>query len=343
MSRWAVFAGLIGLSLLAYVWPLFGVGVDPFVASKPWLTAIISLAMFCLGCLMPPDELRRVGQRWPTVLGGVSVQYITMPLLAWLLAVAFQIPEPLRSGVVLVGCVPGAMGSNVLTALARGNVSYSVSLTTLATLLSPLIVPWTLRLTAGADIDTSVFDGLATKLLLTVVLPVLIGHSLCRLSKPFAHIAEPAAGVIANVAILWIVAVVVGLNRERLGQATLGILAPLLLLNIAGYSAGWLGGRLLAIEARMRTALMLEVGMQNAGLGATLAVGLFPDRPEAAVPPALYTFGCMVTGVIVALGMRSIHERHSLHPPNVDAVDASAASTLSDSTSTPSPESRHDH
>lgn len=312
-----MFVGLVGLSALAYVWPELGIGFDPFAESKSWLTAIISLAMFCLGCLMPADELKRVGERWPTVLGGVAVQYLTMPLLAWSLATAFQIPEPLRSGVVLVGCVPGAMGSNVLTALAGGNVSYSVSLTTLATLLSPIVVPWTLRLTAGADIDTSVFDGLAWKLCLTVVLPVLIGHGLCRVWTGFADAARPTAGVVANLAILWIVAVVVGLNRGRLGQATAGMLVPLAVLNVAGYLAGWFGGRLLRLPNGMRAALMLEVGMQNAGLGATLAVGLFPDRPEAAVAPALYTFGCMVTGVALALGMRSRLVGEASIEPNV--------------------------
>lgn len=303
MSRWLVFIGLVGLSALAYWWPVFGVGVDPFVASKSSLTSFIVVAMFCLGCLMPSDELKRVGQRWPTVLGGVVIQYVTMPLLAWILATAFQIPEPLRTGVVLVGCVPGAMGSNVLTALAGGNVSYSVSLTTLATLLSPIVVPWTLRLTAGAEADTSVFDGLALKLLLTVVVPVLVGHTLCRLTHRFANVARPLAGVGANLAILWIVAVVVGLNRDRFAMATGNLLIPLIILNAAGYAAGWLGGRLLRINAGMSTALMLEVGMQNAGLGATLAVGLFPDTPTAAVAPAVYTFGCMVTGTGLALGL----------------------------------------
>lgn len=303
MSRWLVFVGLVGLSALANVWPAFGLSFDPFVESKSWLTVVISVAMFCLGCLMPADELKRVRQRWPTVLGGVAVQYVTMPLLAWLLATAFQIPEPLRTGVILVGCVPGAMGSNVLTALAGGNVSYSVSLTTLATLLSPLVVPWTLRLASGSEADTSVFDGLAVQLLLTVVVPVLVGHLVCRAADRFASVVRPAAGVLANVSILWIVAVVVGLNRDRLALVTGNLLLPLLVLNIAGYAAGWLGGRLLRINAGMSTALMLEVGMQNAGLGATLAVGLFPDQPTAAVAPAVYTFGCMVTGTALALGL----------------------------------------
>ena len=50
----------------------------------------------------------------------------------------------------------------------------------------------------------------------------------------------------------------------------------------------------------MRRALTLEVGMQNAGVGTALVLELFPDRPEAAIPTATYTFGCMLTGTVLA-------------------------------------------
>jgi len=56
---------------------------------------------------------------------------------------------------------------------------------------------------------------------------------------------------------------------------------------------------LLRLEPGMRRALMLEVGMQNAGVGAKLAVDLFRDTPTVAVPPAAYAFGCMLTGTIL--------------------------------------------
>lgn len=84
---------------------------------------------------------------------------------------------------VFVGCVRGAMASNVLTMTARGNVSYSVSLTTSTTLPSTLIVPQILRMTVRDDVE---FDGFksVTMLMLTVVLPVVarqLPPTLCRL------------------------------------------------------------------------------------------------------------------------------------------------------------------
>jgi BASS family bile acid:Na+ symporter len=54
------------------------------------------------------------------------------------------------------------------------------------------------------------------------------------------------------------------------------------------------------LEEPMRRALTLEVGMQNAGLGATLATMLFRDQPGVAIAPAMYTFGCMLTGTMLA-------------------------------------------
>lgn len=104
----------------------------------------------------------------------------------------------------------------------------------------------------------------------------------------------------ANLTILWIIAIVVGLNRQRLGLFEPAILIALLVVNLAGYLAGNAGGRLLRLPTSMRRALTLEVGMQNAGLGTFLALKVFGDEPAAAIPTAIYTFGCMFTGTVLA-------------------------------------------
>jgi BASS family bile acid:Na+ symporter len=199
----------------------------------------------------------------------------------------------------MVGCVPGAMASNVLTLAARGNVTYSVGLTTTATLLSPLLVPLTLKLTLG---QWRPFPAgqVAFSLLVTVVLPVVIGYTLSRLWRVWESAARVIGPILANLTILWIIALVVGLNRDRLAEVHLVLLAALLAINLGGYAAGMLGGRLLRLEPGMRRALTLEVGMQNAGLGTFLVLTVFQSEPAAAIPPAIYTFGCMLTGTMLA-------------------------------------------
>ena len=253
--------------------------------------------MLAIGSLLPADEIRQVAKRWPTVVGGTTVQYLAMPLLAYLLARLFQLEGTALIGVVVAGCVPGAMASNVLTLIARGNVSYSVSLTTLATLVSPLVVPAALWLFLRQWIQLDV-PQMMWQLCWMVVLPVIAGHLLRRVFAVWERLAQRFGAALANLAILWIIAVVVAQNRDRLAQISLSLLLALLALNVLGFLAGYASGRLMRLPPPMRRALVLEVGMQNAGLGTVLATNFF--GPETALAPALYTFGCMLSGTILA-------------------------------------------
>lgn len=294
------------LSGVAFLWPRLGLAWDPFVATKPVLNYLIGLTMFFVGWMLPRDEVAEIGTRWPAVAGGTAIQYLAMPALAFLAAWLWRLEGAQRIGVILVGVVPGAMASNVLTLNARGHASYSVSLTTLSTMLSPLMVPFALLLLLGpllAD-DSSIGSkalepwGVFQLLALTVVLPVVAGHLLRRVRPDWGQWGDRIGPVAANATILWIIAVVVGLNRQRLGAAGPELLLPLLFVNLLGYAAGHFGARAMALPEPMRRALVLEVGMQNAGLGSLLAIDLFGDA--AAVAPALYTFGCMLTGTLLA-------------------------------------------
>ena len=131
-----------------------------------------------------------------------------------------------------------------------------------------------------------------------------------------------------NGTIVWIIAVVVAQNRENLatvfdsGGAALSLAVGLLALNILGYLAGFGGGAALGLPDGMRRALTIEIGMQNAGLGTSLVQQFFKDEPAAALPPALYTFGCMLTGTLLA-------QWWSRNPPANDGGSESATKSES--------------
>jgi len=295
------------LSVLAYFWTAWFPGWwDPFVGSAGVLKYLFAVTMLAIGSLLPEDEILQVARRWPTVLGGTAIQYTAMPLLAYGVGHLFGLEGPWLVGCIMVGCVPGAMASNVLTLTARGNVSYSLSLTTSATLLSPLIVPMVLWIALREWVE---FPAAKVSLDLTwmVVLPVVAGHLLSRRFTTWNRVAGRVGAIIANLTILWIIAVVVGKNRESLVGLDASFLATflsaLLAINLGGYAAGMLGGLALRLPDPMRRALTLEVGMQNAGLGAVLANDLFGKHSAGAIEavgPAVYTFGCMFTGTLLA-------------------------------------------
>ena len=291
---------LILLSLAAFAWPeCFGTRFDPFIASAPGLNYLIAVTMLAVGSLLPRDEVEQVFRRASAVLGGTAVQYAAMPLLAYGFGRLFGLEGPYFIGIVVVGCVPGAMASNVLTLMARGNTSYSVSLTTSATILSPVMVPFTLWLTLKGTQVSVPWGKTLVDLCWMVVLPVVCGHLLSRNSPRWARGAQRVGGIIANLTILWIIAVVVAKNRLNLLKMEPRLFTALLCVNLLGFAAGFLGGKALRLPSTMRRALTLEVGMQNAGLGAVLAQNLFDD-PATCIAPAMYTFGCMFTGTILA-------------------------------------------
>ncbi len=114
---------LLLLSLAAAFWPsAVPHWWDPFVGARPALDGFIALTMLAIGSLLPRGEVVQVARRWPTILGGTAVQYTAMPLLAFTAAWAFGFEGPALVGVTVVGCVPGAMASNVLSLAARANV-----------------------------------------------------------------------------------------------------------------------------------------------------------------------------------------------------------------------------
>ncbi len=294
---------LVLLCVVAHRWPAWfgsvGLG-DPFQATRPFLGYLIAVTMLAIGSLLPRDEVLQVVRHWPSVLGGTAVQYISMPLLAYGLGHLFGFSGPWMIGIMMVGCVPGAMASNVLTLVARGNVSYSVSLTTSATLLSPLVVPWTLWLTVGRTVHDFHALKVCWELLWMVVLPVTAGYTISCISTRWRAVATRIGPILANLVILWIIAVVVAGSRQLLTQIPAQLLGALVAVNISGYTAGYCGAWLLRCPEPMRRALTLEVGMQNSGLGTALAISLFPNEPETALPSAMYAFGCMFTGTILA-------------------------------------------
>ena len=277
---------------------------NPLIASKAGLGTLFAGTMFFIGCLLSKSEVDELVKRWPVVLGGTLIQYASMPFLAYGIGLAFGLEGPYLTGLIFVGCVPGAMASNVITLAAKGNVSYSVSLTTSATLLSPFVVPFVLSMLLGSDNSPDPV-AIMIKLLWQVVGPVVAGHLLCRFSETFAQKIRPISPLLANGTIIWIIAAVVALNQSRLlkvdGSSTAIVLViALVLLNLCGYAAGFWGGKTMRLPDDMRRALSLEVGMQNAGLGTTLVIEFFPDQPDAAIPTAVYTFCCVLTGITLA-------------------------------------------
>jgi len=258
---------------------------------EPALQPAFAVTMFFVGTLVQPAQVREFAAAPLRPIAGLAAQYTIMPVCAGALSLAFEDPL-LRTGIVLVGCMPGAMASNVMTVLLRGDLILSVTMTTLASLCCPLVIAFWLPLLADARLEVQVAP-LVWNATWMVVLPVASGVSLRWWRERVPRHWDGAATAIASGAIVLIILVVVAKNRERLTALGPGLLLAMIGLNLAGYALALAVATGLRWPAPQRRTLMIEVSMQNAGLGSVLALVHLGDA--GAVPSAFYTVLCVLT------------------------------------------------
>ncbi len=292
--------GLAPLTLIgavtAYVEPALLMPIKDYFL---WLFAATMLA---LGVVLEPEDLRNTLGR-PKAIGlGLVAQYTLMPILGFAAATLGGFSPALALGFIIVGCAPGAMASNVVVYLAGGAVAFSIALTTVSTLLSPVLTPALVKLLGQAYLHID-FWALTRTILETVLLPLLAGMALRRLAGRRLGVAQALSPAVASVSIVLICSYAVAANQAHLAQVGVAVLVTVVVLNALGYLGGWQAARLFGFDRRHRLTLAIEIGMQNAGLGVALALKHF--EPETALPGALFAVWCILTSAGAASYFRN--------------------------------------
>lgn len=261
------------------------------------IAPLLGLVMFGMGLTLKGEDFREVARHPIRVLIGVLAQFVIMPGLAWLLCRLLQLPAEIAVGVILVGCCPGGTASNVMTWLSRGDVALSVAITSVTTLLAPLVTPALVWLLASAWLPVS-FAAMFLSILQVVLVPIALGLLAQRLLGERTRQVAEVLPLVSVLSIVVIIAAVVAASQARIAESGLLIMAVVMLHNGFGLSLGYLTGKLTGMPLAQRKALAIEVGMQNSGLGAALANAHF--SPLAAVPSALFSVWHNLSGSLLA-------------------------------------------
>lgn len=290
LQRWFPFWALMG-SALAYLWP------DSFAAAKAAIVPLLGVVMFGMGMTLSGRDFMAVVRRPGIVALGVTLQFFMMPLTGWLLANAAGLAGGLVAGVVLLGSCPGGTASNVICYLARGDVALSITLTAVSTLLAVVATPVLTWFYVGERIEVPVFALLQSTAKIVLV-PVVLGITVNRLLAGRLARLQSALPLISMLAIVVIIAIIVGANHGSMREIGLGLVAVVILHNLAGLATGYYLPRVLRRnEAECRT-LAIEVGMQNSGLAVALATVHLSAL--AALPGALFSIWHNLSGSILA-------------------------------------------
>ena len=271
----------------------------------PWILGIIMLGM---GMTMTVDDFKGVLQSPKAVLIGVVAQFVVMPGLAYALCKLFNLPPEIAVGVILVGCCPGGTASNVITYMAKGNVALSVACTSVSTLLAPILTPAIFYLLASQwlKIDAA---SMFISILQVVLLPIVIGLILRTWLKRQVESYIQVMPLVSVIAIVAIVAAIIGGSKAAILQSGLLILAVVILHNGLGYLLGFTAARFFKLPYADSKAIAIEVGMQNSGLGVALAAVHFAASPITAVPSAIFSLWHNISGPALATYWASKHKQ----------------------------------
>lgn len=295
------------------------------VAGISVLSALLGIVMFGMGMTMDVDDFVKVLKRPKDLVLGAVAQFGIMPGLAFLLSTAFNLDPALTAGVVLVGTCPGGTASNVITFMSNGDLALSVAMTTVSTLLAPIMTPLLTYLIIGQRIA---FDpiGMFWSIVQIVIIPIAIGLAVKSFLPKFAAEASNYTPAVSAMAISFIIAGVIGASRDNILKASGIILLVVILHNVLGYVLGFIVARITGLSWKKAIALAIEVGMQNSGLATGLAKTHFAALPMATVPGAIFSAWHNISGAMLAFLFRNYITPH-FHPEEVLASDSANTAT----------------
>ena len=200
---------------------------------------------------------------------------------------------------IIVAARRTRLRSNVICYLAKGDVALSVAMTGVSTLLAPIVTPALVWLLAGESVEVDV-AGMFLSIVQVVIVPIVLGVAANHYFQRTTRRIVPLLPMISTLSIAFIIGIIVAHNAASILACSLIVAVAVILNNVLGLALGYGLSSLVGSEPSKRSAIAIEVGMQNSGLATSLAATHFALFPMAAVPGAMFSVWHNFSGSIAA-------------------------------------------
>ena len=282
---------------VALIYPQYFISLNGFRFTV-LITPLIQVIMFGMGTSMSFHDFVGVVKMPKGVIIGVCSHFIIMPLIGFTLASLSGFPPEIAAGIILIGCSPNGMASNVISYLAKANLALSVTITAVSTMLAPFLTPLLMRLLAGAFININVTD-MMFDIFKMVIIPIVAGLIFNKLFSGKAAWVDKVMPLISMAGIAFIIVIITAAGRDSLLSIGPQLVLLVLVHNLSGYTLGYWSGRLFRMNERDCRTIAIEVGMQNGGLASGLAKAM-GKIATVGLAPAIFGPLMNVTGSILA-------------------------------------------
>jgi BASS family bile acid:Na+ symporter len=178
---------------------------------------------------------------------------------------------PPDAGVVLVGCMPSGLASNVIAFIAKANLALSITITAVSTILSPVMTPLLMKFLGGQFVPVNFMDML-WDILKLVIIPIFIGVFVNQFFHKKALWIDKVMPKISMSGIACIIIIITAAGRDNLLHVGMALVFAMFLHMTIGLILGYWGGRLFGLSKLNCRTIAIEVGMQNGGLASGIAV-----------------------------------------------------------------------
>ncbi len=288
---------IIFLVILGYNFPdtfnsVSGVKLNTFI--KP----VLQVIMLGMGATMTINDFVEIFKSPRKVFIGVVCHFFIMPLLAFCLSRIFVFPVEIAAGIILIGCSPSGLASNVMALMAKANVALSITITTTATLLAPIMTPFLMKILGGSLIEVD-FWKMLWDMAQLVIIPIVIGLVLVKLIPKFIEKMVNFLTVFSMLGIAYIILVVTASGATSLKSVGILLVIVVFVHNVLGYLLGYYFAKILKLNEADARAVAFEVGMQNAGLASALANEM-GKIATVGLAPAIFGPTMNITGSVLA-------------------------------------------
>ncbi|WP_335967278.1 bile acid:sodium symporter family protein [Galbibacter sp. PAP.153] len=288
---------IFGVVAMGMYYPQYFIEIGDFKLTG-LITPLIQIIMFGMGTSMSTKDFISVFKTPKGVFIGVTAQFIIMPISGFMLAWISDLPPEIAAGIVLIGCSPSGMASNVMAYLAKANLALSLTITSIATLLAPFVTPLLMKLLAGEFIEVDVLS-MMWGIVKMIIIPIGAGLLFNKIFRGKTKWLDKALPIVSMLGIALIIIVITAAGRDSLLEIGLLLIVLVLLHNLFGYIMGYWYARGFKLSESDARTIAIEVGMQNGGLASAIAhsVGKIATMGLA---PAIFGPLMNVTGSILA-------------------------------------------
>jgi len=234
---------------------------------------LIQIIMFGMGTSMSIKDFITIFKSPKGVLIGISAQMGIMPLIGFALAKVSDFPPEIAAGIVLIGCSPSGVASNVMAYLAKANLALSITITSAATLIAPFVTPFLMKLLAGEFIEIDVL-AMMWNIVKMIILPIGAGLCFNKFIGQKINWLNYIMPILSMLAIGVIIIVITAAGRDNLLDIGVILIFLVIIHNLLGYFLGYFYARIFNLTKHDARTIALEVGMQNGGLASGIANSL---------------------------------------------------------------------